>query len=86
LLAATMRGYADAQARMIYRDSIDTPATVLITAEPVQVRFPRRTHLPIELTSGLFNSRFAITQWNDSPLVVTASILDGDGASRRAHP
>ncbi|MGA2191744.1 MAG: hypothetical protein ABSH33_24830, partial [Steroidobacteraceae bacterium] len=39
----------DAQARMIFRDLIDTPATVVTTHDQVQVRFHRRAHLPIVL-------------------------------------
>ena len=72
LLAKTMRGYADAQARMIFRDLIDTPATVAITADLVQVRFHRRAHLPIVLASGLLNTPVSVPWWNDMPLVLTA--------------
>ncbi len=72
LLAKTMRGYADAQARMIFRDLIDTPATVVITADQVQVRFHRRAHLPIVLASGLLNTPVSVPWWNDMPLVLTA--------------
>jgi hypothetical protein len=72
LLAKTMRGYADAQARMIFRDLIDTPATVVITQEQVQVRFYRRAHLPIVLASGLLNSPVTVPWWNDLSLVLTA--------------
>ncbi len=52
LLARRMRGYADAQARHIFRDLIDTPANVTITAREVQVHFHRRAHLPIIIASG----------------------------------
>lgn len=72
LLAKTMRGYADAQARMIFRDLIDTPATVLITDAEVQVQFHRRAHLPIVLASGLLNVPVAVPWWNDMPLRLTA--------------
>jgi hypothetical protein len=34
---------------MIFRDLIDTPATVVTTDTQVQVRFHRRAHLPIVL-------------------------------------
>ena len=71
LLAKTLRGYADAQARMIFRDLIDIPATVVITPEQVQVRFHRRAHLPILLASGLLNSPVTVPWWNDLPLVLT---------------
>jgi transposase len=46
LLARTMRGYADAQARLIFRDLIDMPASVDVTTSGVQVHFHRRAHLP----------------------------------------
>jgi transposase len=72
LLAKTMRGYADTQARMIFRDLIDTPATVVITADQVQVRFHRRARLPIVLASGLLNTPVPVPWWNDMPLVLTA--------------
>jgi transposase len=72
LLAKTMRGYADAQARMIFRDLIDTPATVLITHDQVQVRFHRRAHLPIVLASGLLNKPVTVPWWNDMQLILTA--------------
>lgn len=72
LLAKTMRGYADAQARMIFRDLIDTPATVVSTDDQVQVRFHRRAHLPIVLASGLLNKPVTVPWWNDMKLVLTA--------------
>ncbi len=42
-----MRGYADAQARQIFRDLVDMPATVDVTKTEVVVQFHRRAHLPI---------------------------------------
>ena len=63
LLAHKMRGYADAQARVIFRDLIDMPATVDITDSEVQVRFHRRVHLPIVLASGLLNAQVAVPWW-----------------------
>src|SRR6267142_3861245 len=65
LLAKTMRGYADAQARMIFRDLIDTPATVVITEEEVRVEFHRRAHLPIVLASGLCDKPVPIPWWSN---------------------
>src|SRR4029077_12136983 len=47
LLAQRMRGYADAQARQIFRDLIDMPADVTIADDGVRVEFHRRAHLPI---------------------------------------
>ncbi len=47
-----MRGYADSQARQIFRDLIDMPADVHITEHEVAVRFRRRVHLLIVIASG----------------------------------
>lgn len=55
LLAGRMRGYADSQARQIFRDLIDMPADVVLTDREVIVRFHRRAHLPIVAASGLLN-------------------------------
>jgi hypothetical protein len=72
LLARKMRGYADAQARHIFRDLIDMPATVDITSTGVNVQFHRRAHLPIIIASGLLNTPVAIPWWNNLPLTMTA--------------
>ena len=64
LLARRMRGYADAQARHIFRDLIDTPADVSVTDSEVQVHFHRRAHLPIVLASGLMKTyRSTMVGW-----------------------
>jgi len=55
LMARRMRGYADSQARQIFRDLIDIPADVIIENGDVRVRFHRRAHLPIVLASGLID-------------------------------
>ena len=72
LLADRMRGYADAQARHIFRDLIDTPADVSLTDTEVQVHFHRRAHLPIVLASGLLNTPIAIPWWNGYSLRMSA--------------
>jgi hypothetical protein len=72
LLARRMRGYADAQARSIFRDLVDIPATVDISASGVQVHFHRRAHLPIIIASGLLDSPVRIPWWNNLPLTMTA--------------
>ncbi len=71
LLARTMRGYADAQARQIFRDLIDMPATVEVTDSTVAVRFHRRAHLPIVMASGLLNKPVNVPWWNGVPLRLT---------------
>lgn len=71
LLAQRMRGYADSQARQIFRDLIDMPATVKITESEVVVDFHRRAHLPIILASGLIDRPVAVPWWNGTPLRLT---------------
>jgi hypothetical protein len=72
LLARRMRGYAEAQARHIFRDLIDTPADVSITDSEVHVHFHRRAHLPIVLASGLLNASVPIPWWSGYSLNMTA--------------
>ena len=71
LLARKMRGYADAQARRIFRDLIDMPATVTVGATEVTVRFHRRAHLPIIIDSGMLDSPVKVPWWNGLPLRLT---------------
>ncbi len=71
LLARTMRGYADAQARQIFRDLIDMPATVEVTKTEVIVQFHRRAHLPIVIASGRLNKPVKVPWWNGVPLRLT---------------
>ena len=68
LMANRMRGYADAQARQIFRDLIDMSADIAITNREVTVRFHRRAHLPIVLASGLFNNSYRVPWWDGRPL------------------
>jgi hypothetical protein len=71
LLARTMRGYAEAQARQIFRDLTDMPATVEVTATEVIVQFHRRAHLPIVIASGRLNTPVKVPWWNGVPLRLT---------------
>lgn len=63
LVAQKMRGYGDAQARQIFRDLIDMPATVTVQDDEVVVRLHRRAHLPIVLASGLLNDPVSVPWW-----------------------
>lgn len=63
LLARRMRGYADAQARQIFRDLVDMPADVTISDREVLVEFHRRAHLPLLLASDLFEKPVKIPWW-----------------------
>jgi transposase len=71
LLARQMRGYADAKARSIFRDLIDTPADIEIENGHVLVRFHRRAHLPIITASGLLDQSVAVPWWNNMSLQMT---------------
>lgn len=71
LIAQRMRGYADSQARQIFRDLIDMPADVIVTAQEIVVSFHRRTHLPIILASGLTEQPVGVPWWNGLPLRLT---------------
>ena len=68
-LASRMRGYVEAQARQIFRDLIDMPATVKVSPDQVQVTFHRRAHLPIVLASEIFADIPTVPWWNDARLV-----------------
>jgi hypothetical protein len=68
LMARRMRGYQDAQARQIFRDLVDMPADVGITEKEITVRFHRRAHLPIVLSSGLFNQPVKVPWWGGRSL------------------
>lgn len=71
LLAQRMRGYADAQARQIFRDLINLPATVTIANHSVEVSFHRRSHLPILLASGLLDHPLQVPWWKGHTLHLT---------------
>jgi hypothetical protein len=68
LLAGRMRGYADAQARQIFRDLINLPATITVSQSEVEVSFHRRSHLPIVLASGLLDQSVYVPWWNGQTL------------------
>jgi transposase-like protein len=72
MLAKRMRGYADAQARHIFRDLIDTPADVSVSEREVHVHFHRRAHLPIIIASGLLDSSVSVPWWDNRTLRLSA--------------
>ena len=71
LLGRCMRGYADSQARQIFRDLLNTPADVSISERQVTVRLHRRAHLPIILASGLLERRVKVPWWGGALLRLT---------------
>ena len=68
LMARRMRGYADAQARQIFRDLIDMPADIAVENNEVRLKFHRRAHLPIVLASGLIDKPVRIPWWGNARL------------------
>jgi len=60
------------QARQIFRDLVDTPATVEITATAITVAFHRRAHLPILMASGLFDAPIRVPWWDNRTLRLTS--------------
>ena len=72
-IAERMRGYSQAQARQIFRDLIDMPADVTVTAKEVCVSFHRRAHLPIVLASGLMDKPVSVPWWNGASLRLTTN-------------
>ena len=72
MLAQRMRGYADAQARHIFRDLIDTPADVSVSEREIHVHFHRRAHLPIIIASGLLDSSVTVPWWGHRTLRLSA--------------
>jgi len=72
LFARRMRGYAEAQARHIFRDLIDTPADVRISANEVHVHFHRHAHLPIIIASGILDSTVKVPWWHNYTLRMSA--------------
>jgi len=77
LMARRMRGYADAQARSVFRDLVDTPATVTVGHSEVVVTFQPRAHLPIILASGLLDKPVSVPWWNGLKLRLTAVAQTG---------
>ena len=71
LLARSMRGYADSQARQIFRDLIDMPADVTVDDSRITVHYHRRAHLPILLASGLMNKSVEVPWWGNRQLILT---------------
>ena len=71
LQAKRMRGYADSQARHLFRDIIDTPADVHVTGSEVTVELHRRAHLPIILASGLMDRHVTVPWRNNARLRLT---------------
>jgi hypothetical protein len=72
ILARRMRGYPEAQARQIFRDLVDMPATVEITENTIEVAFHKRAHLPIVVASGLLDKPVRVPWWGGRLLRLSA--------------
>jgi hypothetical protein len=72
LMARRMRGYGDAQARQIFRDLVDMPASVAVEDSGVTVTFHRRAHLPIILASGMLSQPVKVPWWQGRTLRLAA--------------
>ncbi len=59
------RGYATAKSRHIFRDFVDAPAQVNLTAQEIQVRFYKRAHNPLLLAAGFADIHIPIP-WLDN--------------------
>ena len=71
-LARRMRGYRDAQARQLFRDIVDSPATIAVTEGKIIVQFHRRSHIPIILASDLIDKPLPVPWWNNYSLHLTS--------------
>lgn len=79
MVARRMRGYADAQARQIFRDLINMPATVDLRRGCVTISFHRRAHLPIVMASDMLAAPVKVPWWQDA----TLRLLPGPSRSVR---
>ena len=70
LVGKRMRGYADAQARKIFRDIVDIPADVTVTETKVTIDFHRRAHLPLILASNLIGKHVKVPWWGNRTLIL----------------
>ena len=73
-LASHMRGYGAAQARQLFRDLLDMPATVKVTPTQVRVAFHRRAHLPIVLASTIFAETPTVPWWGGAGLAFSSAV------------
>ena len=72
LLARKMRGYSDVQARKVFRNLLNMPATVDVRADEVVVQLHKRTHLPLLVDAGVLDAPVAVPWWGGMPLRITS--------------
>lgn len=72
ILARRMRGYSDVQARKIFRNLLNMPATVDVREDEVVVQLHKRAHLPILVDAGVLDVPVAVPWWKNMPLRITS--------------
>lgn len=72
LFARKMRGYSDVQARKVFRNLLNMPATVDVRADEVVVQLHKRTHLPLLVDAGVLDAPVAVPWWGGMPLRITS--------------
>lgn len=70
LLAKGLHGYEHAQPRQVFRRFLDTSARVIVSANEVTVRLPRRSHNPLLIDAGLIGTTTPIPWWQGRSLRV----------------
>lgn len=71
VLATKLRGYEDATPNTIFRKFIDTPATINIGKDEIEVRLNKRADNPVLLSSGLLHTRFTLPWLSNRPIIIT---------------
>ena len=72
IFAHNLRGYEDASPRTLFRKFIDTPATVVVGENEIEIRLNKRADHPILLKSGLLYTPFSLPWMHtDHKIVVT---------------
>jgi hypothetical protein len=70
MLAKALHGYEHAQPRQVFRRFLDTSARVIVSANEVTVRLPRRAHNPLLIDAGLIGTSTPIPWWQGRSLRV----------------
>lgn len=72
ILARKMRGYSDVQARKLFRNLLNMPATVDVRDNEVVVTLQKRAHLPILVDAGVLDNPVAVPWWGGMPLRISS--------------
>jgi len=72
ILAKKMRGYSDVQARKVFRNLLNMPATVDVRENEVVVQLQKRAHLPLLVDAGVLEAPVPVPWWGGMPLRITS--------------